>query len=252
MNAGAQDDTFSGKPCEECEMTSIGIKSLLGIAVLAVLPFTNPAHADEVDPEHRELIRRGNSQVRTGSNLMWTGAALFPVSALALVPVLYDGAFGITAADAGFAIFFAVAGGGLIHAGIPIYGLGADKLERAAGGPLEGPESIESGWSHYRRSWKFMAGGSAVLVAAFPFVAIAALDYQKVDKLDYTAAALAYTGIGLMAIGLLEQHYSLYRFAKSAGNARERLRTRPQVSLQPLFLLDKQGPGAGMRLTCSF
>lgn len=235
-------------------MTSIRIKSLLGLALFAALPFTHLVHADEVDPEYRELIRRGNSRMRTGSNVMWTGAALLPVSAFALVPVLYDGAFGITAADPGFAIFFAVAGGGLIHAGIPIYGSGAGKLEKAAGGGAAGtPGSVESGWSHYRRSWQFMAGGSAVLVATFPFAIMAALDWDRENEaVHYTAATLGITGIGLLGIGALEQHYSLYRFVKSAGYARDRLRAKPRVSLQPLFRLDKQGPGAGMRLACTF
>lgn len=98
-----------------------------------------------------------------------------------------------------------------------------------------------------------MAGGSGVLVAAFPFAILAALDWERENQaIHYTAATLGITGIGLLGIGVLEQHYSLYRFAKSAGNARDRLKARPQVSLQPLFRMDKQGPGAGMRLTCSF
>ena len=231
--------------------------SWLGLAVWAALLFTLPVRADQANrsgSEREELIRRGNSQMRAASTVMWTGAALLPVSALALVPVLYDGAFGITAADPGFAAFFAVAGAGLIHLGIPIYGTGAGKLEQAAGGAQPGgPGSVASGWSHYRRGWMFMIGGTAVLAAAVPFVAAAGLDWTHENKrLQYTAATLAYSGIGLFAIGALEQHFSLYRFAQSAGHARERLRTGPQVSLQPLLLMDRLGPGAGMRLACSF
>lgn len=234
-------------------MTSIGGKPWLGLAVLAVLSLSLPVGSEEIDPEYRELIRRGNSRAHTGSTLMWTGAALLPVSALALVPVLYDGAFGITAADAGFSVFFAVAGGGLIHAGIPLYGSGVSKLEKAAGGgPLEGPESAEAGWSHYRRSWKFVAGGTVTLMAAFPFIVVAALDWKDDTNLGLYAGALGYTGLGLIAIGALEQHYSLYRFAVASGRARERLETKTQVSLQPLLLMNRQGPGAGMRLSCSF
>lgn len=236
-------------------MTIGGIKSSLGLAVLVALFFTPPPIlADEVNPEYRELIRRGNSQVRTGKTMMWTGAALLPLSALALVPVVYDGAFGITAADPGIGGFIGAAGLGLIHAGIPIYGFGASKLEQGAGeGTLGGPEFAESGWSHYRRSWKFMAGGSVVLVAALPLAIAGALDWERNDSpLDYTAGAMGITGIGLLAIGTLEQHYSLYRFAKATGSARDRLQARPQVSLQPLFRMDRQGPGAGMRVTCSF
>lgn len=232
-----------------------GIKSSLGLAVLLAFIFSPPPiHADEVDPEYRELIRRGNSQVSTGKKMMWTGAALLPLSALALVPVVYDGAFGITAADPSIGGFIGVAGCGLIHAGIPIYGLGASKLEKAAGkGALEGPELAESGWSHYRRSWKFMAGGSVVLMATLPLAIAGALDWERDDSpLDYAAASMGITGIGLLAIGTLEQHYSLYRFAKATGSVGERLQARHQVSLQPLFRMDKQGLGAGMRLTRSF
>ena len=115
-----------------------------------------------------------------------------------------------------------------------------------------GPGSVESGWSHYRRSWKFIAGGSVVALAAFPFAVAGALDWSDENKgLDYTAGTLLYTGIGLVAIGALEQHFNLYRFAKSARHSRDRLQAKPQVSLQPLLLLDK-GPGTGMRLTGSF
>jgi hypothetical protein len=183
---------------------------------------------------------------------MWTGAALFPVSALALVPVVYDGAFGITAADPGFAIFFAVLGLGLIHTGIPFYGFGVSELEKAAGGAPEESESAESGWSHYRRSWKFLRAGSIVLAADFPLVVLAGLDWQHENALDYTAGALGITGISLLAIGALEQHYSLYRFVIASGHARDALKTHPQVSLLPYLRLGKQAPGAGLRLACSF
>ena len=98
-----------------------------------------------------------------------------------------------------------------------------------------------------------MAGGSIVLVATLPLAIVAALDWERDDSpMDYAAASMGITAIGLLAFGTLEQHYSLYRFAKATGYARERLQARPQVSLQPLFRMDRQGPGAGMRLTCSF
>ena len=235
-------------------MTAKGIPSSFGLLVAMVLAISHPTRAEDVDPEYRELIRRGNSQIRTARTMMWTGVALFPVSALAAIPVLYDGAFGITAADPGFAAFFALAGGGLIHAGIPVYGSGASKLEKAAGGGAVGvPDSVASGWSHYRRSWKFLIAGPAVLVTAAPFAAAAALRMaSEPGPLEYSVWAMGVTGLGLLAYGILEQQYSLYRFAKAAGHARARLPAKPQVSLHPLLLLDRQGPGAGMRLACSF
>jgi hypothetical protein len=236
------------------EVGSNVVKSVLSLAVVFILSFSRPAHAQTPDLENRELIQSGNSQMRTGTTLMWTGAALFPVSALALVPVLYDGAFGITAADPGFAIFFALAGGALIHAGIPIYGFGVDKLEQAWGGSATGEaESAESGWSHYRRSWAFLGWGSAVLAADFPFAVLAALKADRGNSpLDYSVEALGVTGLGLLAAGVVEQHYSQYRFVKAARRARGSLKARTQVSLNPILHMQRQSAGAGLRLTCSF
>jgi hypothetical protein len=236
------------------KMTAKALKSSLGLAALVALSLSRPIHAETLDPEYRESLRRGNSEIRTGKTLLWTGTALLPISALALVPVLYDGAFGITAADPGFAVYFALAGLGLIHAGIPLYGLGVSDLEKAAGGAApEGSESAESGWAHYRRSWKFVGGGAAVLAAAFPFAIVAALEGENKNKpLDYTVEAMGITGIGLLAAGALEQYYSLHRFVKASDDARDRLRQLPQVSLYPYLRMDRKVPGAGMLLTCSF
>lgn len=234
-------------------MTAKALKSSLGLTAWVALSFSRPIHAETLDPEYQESLRRGNSEVRTGETLMWTGTALLPVSALALVPVLYHGAFGITAADPGFAFYFALAGMGLIHAGIPLYGFGVSELEKAAGGASDGSASAESGWSHYRRSWKFVGGGAAVLAAAFPFAILAAFEGENKNKpLDYTVEAMGITGIGLLAAGALEQYCSLYRFANAADNARDRLRARPQASLHPYIRMDRKAPGAGLLLTCSF
>src|SRR4051812_29626134 len=63
---------------------------------------------------------KGNSLYGKGRATALTGLALLPVSALALIPVLDEGAFGITAADPGFSVFFALTGLALIHVGIPI------------------------------------------------------------------------------------------------------------------------------------
>ena len=233
---------------------SIIVNSTFSLAALLILAFTLPTRAQSPDLENRDLIQNGNAQIRTGTTLMWTGAALFPVSALALVPVLYDGAFGITAADPGFAIFFALAGGALIHAGIPLYGFGVDKLEKAWGGSATGEaESAESGWSHYRRSWAFLGWGSAVLAADFPFAVLAALKADPGNSpLDYSVEALGAAGLGLMAVGILEQHYSQYRFVKAARRARGSLKARSQVSLNPILNMQRQSAGAGLRLTCTF
>jgi len=229
------------------------MKSSLSLAALIVLSLSHSIRAQTVDSNYQEQIRRGNSQLHSGKTLMWTGAALLPVSALALVPVFYDGAFGITAADPGFAIFFAVLGLGLIHTGIPFYGQGATNLEKAAGGEASaGSDSAESGWSNYRRSWLFMAAGAVVLAADFPVAFLATFDGHREGALGCTADALGTTGLSLLAIGALEQHYSLYRFVKASHHAREALKAHPQVSLIPYLRLGKQAPGAGLRLTCSF
>ncbi|MBW8888803.1 MAG: hypothetical protein JF616_13695 [Fibrobacteres bacterium] len=228
------------------------MKPYLSLIALVILSQSHPIRAQAVDSNYQEQIRRVNSQIHAGKTLMWTGTALLPVSALALVPVLYDGAFGITGADAGFSVFFAVLGLGLIHIGIPVYGEGASNLENAAGGEASARSvSAESGWSHYRRSWGFMAAGSLVLVADFPVAFLAAFEHRE-NALTYSADALGLTGLSLLGIGALEQHYSLYRFIKASDHARDSLKAHPQVSLLPYLRLGKQAPGAGMRLTCSF
>lgn len=225
------------------------------IGVLGVWLLTIPLQAGEAAPDYLELHRRGESQVKTGSILVGTGLAFLPLGAIALIPVIHDGAFGITAAEPGFAIFFAMAGGGLLHAGIPLVGFGSEKLERAAYRLAEGsPGDAEAGWSHYRRSWKFLSAGSAALVAAVPFAVVAALDFERDDGVaDYAAIGLGSTGLGLLAISVLEQHYSLYRFAMTTRNARKQLRAYPPVSLVPDLRWDGHGnPRPGMRLVGTF
>lgn len=225
------------------------------IGAVAAILLCNSPRAAETGPDFRELERRGDSQVRTGSVLIGSGLALLPLSAIALVPVLHDGAFGITAADPGFAIFFAVAGGGLIHAGIPFLGFGAEKLERAAFRLEAGsPGAAEAGWSHYRRGFRFQAGGLASLLLAYPFVIVAALDLEGENE---TAARLALglggAGLGLLAIGTLEQYYGLHRFSLTVRDARRQLRSRPAVSLVPDIRWDGQGgTRAGLRLVGTF
>jgi hypothetical protein len=223
--------------------------------VLGALLLLNPLSAAEPAPDFLELQQRGEAQVRTGSRVIGTGLAFLPLCAIALIPVIHDGAFGITAADPGFAIFFGMAGGGLIHAGIPLVGFGSEKLERSANRLAEGSSGeTEAGWTHYRRSWKLLTIGSGALLAAFPFALVAALDIQGDNEpVAYVAMGLGSAGLGLMAISVLEQHYSLFRFAMATRNARKQLRANPPLSLVPDLRWDGQGkPRAGMRLVGTF
>lgn len=225
------------------------------IGVLGVLLLLQPLRAEKAGPDYRGLQGRGESQVRTGNLLIGSGLALLPLSALALIPVLHDGAFGITAADPGIAGGLAAVGGGLIHAGIPLVGFGSENLERAAYRLEAGaPGGAAAGWSHYRRGWNLMAGGSTALLVSLPFVVVAALDLEREREwVHYLSMGLVGGGLGLMAAGILEQHYSLYRFAATARDARKQLRAYPLVSLVPDLRWDRSGrPRAGMRLVGSF
>lgn len=101
---------------------------------------TVPTESNARSAEYREDLKRGDALYGTGTTLAWTGAALLPLSLLALIPVVYDGAFGITAADPGIGGFIAAAGVGLIHIGIPFMGVGADRLEAGTKGAKPGYE----------------------------------------------------------------------------------------------------------------
>lgn len=222
---------------------------------LGALLLISPLQAAEPATDYLGLEKLGESQVRSGSILIGSGLAFLPLCAIALIPVIHDGAFGITAADPGFAAFFGIAGGGLIHAGIPMVGSGSEKLERSAFRLAGGsPGESEVGWSHYRRSWKFLAGGMATLLAAAPFALVAALDIEREhETVAHLALGLGATGLGLMGVAVLEQHYSLYRFAMTAGKARKQLRASRPVSLVPDLRWDGRGnPRAGLRLVGTF
>jgi hypothetical protein len=197
----------------------------------------------------------GNSTYRAGTVCAWTGLALFPVSLVAAIPVWYDGAFGITAADPGFALFFAFAGLGLIHTGIPLMGFGAERMETAARTTDAGlPGNAQAGWALYRQSWKFLGGGALVLAAAVPFVIVGALEWNRNGSpTDYTGLGLGLAGLGLMSVGAIEQYVSGYRFYESRRQSLAATRPQIGVSLQPLIHLSREGrSGLGLRMSCRF
>ncbi len=201
-----------------------------------------------------DLEARGNSAYGKGRTLIYTGAAMLPLGLLALVPVMHDGAFGITAADPGIGGFILGAGFGLIQLGIPVMGIGADRLDAAASDRVPGYEPDDPGWRRYRQGWKWIGYGGILLAAAVPFAAIGGLDYlDEMPWVDYTALALGSGGLCLGAVGIVRHGQSLFHFIGRRNRASDALDRGPGVSLQPLIRWDSRGlAAAGMRLSAGF
>ena len=203
----------------------------------------------------RSLTIPGHSLYHAGGVMVVSGAALLPLAAVALIPVVYDGAFGITAADPGFAGAFAAAGMGLIHIGIPLMGAGADQEEReiARRDPTRsGPGN--SDWLVYRRSWKHIGWGAGSVGAAVPFAVVAALDWEhERPYLGYTAIGFLAVGGALIATGLGEQYWCGYRFHRRHSNTHATLAGITGLSLRP-WVLPARGPRAqaGLALVAGF
>ncbi|MDB5104811.1 MAG: hypothetical protein JWP91_2500 [Fibrobacteres bacterium] len=213
--------------------------------------FPDTARAEDL----RSLRVDGDPIYRMGRNCVWTGVALLPISLLALVPVMDDGAFGITAADPGIGVAIGLAGMGLIHIGIPIMGAGVDNMEQNALRLKPGSEPVDTGlWSTYRQSWKWIGWGAAVTAASFPFLVAAALDWDNgMPALHYAAGGMAITGLGMGAIGVLEQEYSGYLFSRRHQQAKPALGRVRSLSLQPVLRVGRQGAdGAGLKVVAGF
>lgn len=217
-----------------------------------ILLFTAVPLQSKVDLD--AMNSRGESLYKTGRTCIWSGMALIPLGLLALVPVAYDGAFGITAADPGIGGSIIGAGVGLIHLGIPIMGSGTRKEETAAKGLHPDFEAAPSGWPAYRQSWKWIGAGGAIVLSSFPFIIVTALDtdHQR-PGIEWVAGGLLYGGLTVAGIGILEQYYSGYRFSRGHAKARHALLESVSVSLQPLLLLGTRGEKTtGIRLNAAF
>lgn len=239
------------------------IAPVAGFLFAALLALISPVWARDTGDTARsapagdylEDMKRGDALYGRGRTLVWTGAALIPLSLLAFVPVLFDGAFGITAADPGFGGYIGAAGLGLIHIGIPLLGLGADRLESGAKGANPGFQPRDSSsWSLYGRSWALIGAGAAILAVSIPFVAVAALDWSRDDApVDYIALGLVYSGLGLGVAGILEQEYCGYRFYRRRRDAKDASGGLTSLSLRPVLRLGRDGdPGAGLNLMAVF
>ncbi|GEM_PF-4583042 len=205
--------------------------------------------------DSQRLLVEGKSAYHKGQICVWTGAVFLPLSLLALVPVVDEGAFGITAADPGFAVAFGMAGMGLIHIAIPMMGVGVDRLDQGASGMKPGYQPINyEAWDSYSQSWKFIGWGGVTLATAFPFLIFSALDSDnRRPALHYLAGTLAITGLGLGTIGILEQEYSGYRFFRNRSRVNAALGPVSSLSLQPVIRLGGRGAnGGGFNLVAGF
>lgn len=213
-----------------------------------------PASQAAPQPDTAGLADWGKAQYGRGRALVWTGVGLVPVGLLALVPVWYDGAFGITAADPGIGGSILALGGALVHVGIPLMGHGAGHEEEAARARGQGFAAEPSGWGAYRQSWLLIGAGGALILTGFPFAIVAALDVDKQrPAMGYIAGALMYGGAAIGGAGILEQWYSGYRFARSHGKARRSLEGSVSVSLLPLVRPGREGvDGGGFLLMAAF
>lgn len=200
------------------------------------------------------LEARGNSLHDKGRTLIYTGAALLPLGLLALVPVMHDGAFGITAADPGIGGFILGAGFALMELGIPVMGAGADRLDAAATTRDPGYAAGDSGWWRYGQGWRWIGYGGILLATALPFAVVGGLDYEnEMPWVDYTALALGSGGLALGAAGVVRHGHSLIHFGGRANRARRALKPGAEVSWQPVLMWEGRGATtAGVRLSAGF
>jgi hypothetical protein len=195
----------------------------------------------------------GHSLYKSGNACLWTGAALVPLGLLALVPVLHDGAFGITAADPGIGGAILAAGGGFITLGIPLVGYGAEREAQAAKALHPGFEPHPSALRAYRQSWQLIGAGGALVLVAMPLGIVGALDYENDNALDYTALTLLIGGATVGGMGVLEQWWSGYCFVRSHRKSHDALHPPVSLSLQPVLRLAARGSdGAGLKLVANF
>lgn len=203
----------------------------------------------------QRLAEEGDAWYGRGKMCMWTGAALLPVSLIAFIPVMYDGAFGITAADPGFGILFAAAGVGLIQLGIPLLGWGADKTKAAehVGNPQTGGHD-ERDWEMYAQSWRVMGAGAGLTALSLPFGILAALSLDRPNAaIGNTAIVLMASGLTVAGAGLIEQEYSGYLFMRRHGRAKAALRALSALTVNPLLLVSgSRIPAAGLRIATRF
>lgn len=240
-------------------VASVGRIVLFAIVLITGPAFSQSSLSQKSDSskfiaDFEAMNARGEALYKTGRTFIWSGMALIPLGLLALVPVAYDGAFGITAADPGIGGSILGAAAGLIHLGIPIMGSGTRKEEAAAKGLHPDFEAAPSGWPAYKQSWKWIGAGGALIATSFPFVIVAALDSDNQRSgIGWLAGSLLYGGLTVGGIGILEQYYSGYLFSRGHAQARSSLLESVSVTLQPILRLGARGSEtAGLRLNAVF
>jgi hypothetical protein len=228
---------------------------LMGI-VLALSLYAHSANASEVDSGlSKARFELGEQDFKTGNICFWSGMALVPVSVLAAIPVWYDGAFGITAADPGFAIASAVLAAGLMHVAIPFWGWGAENMEQAVLiGGLGKDLGAAKAWQQYQSSWRWMGMGGGLIAAAFPFAIIAALDFEKEMTFAHVATyGLAGSGLALIGYGLLNQYAGACQFFHIRNQSKSVLAGPKTVRLVPVGNINLNGKlSAGLQLAATF
>jgi hypothetical protein len=249
-----------GRERKEVEMVfRFGVYSMK-VALFSIAVAFHPISAEPEALEKRQaLFEQGQERFGQGQICLWSGLALIPVSLLAAIPVWYDGAFGITAADPGFAIVPAVLGAGLMHAAIPLWGFGAEKMERAASAhQAQAHHQSPPAWEGYRNGWSWIGRGGVVLVAALPFAALAGLQALgnkdgEITPVGWTAITLAVSGASLTTFGLSKQYLSAYRFYRIRNHSESAWTGLKSVKLGPR--LDRNPHGewtSGLVLAASF
>jgi hypothetical protein len=158
--------------------------------------------------------------------------------------VVYDGAFGITAADPGIGGSILALSAGLIHLGIPIMGTGVSREAMATRGLYPASSEKSKGWDAYDQSWKWIGAGGALILVSVPFVIVAALDMaDQRPGVKWIAGTLLYGGLTAGGVGVLHQYYSGYQFIQSHKRVQRRLLEPVSLSIQPILRLTKQGSG---------
>jgi hypothetical protein len=212
--------------------------------------------ASEVDTGLSQArFELGAQNFKTGNICFGSGLALVPISVLAAIPVWYDGAFGITAADPGFAIVSAFLAASLMHVAIPFWGWGAENMEQAVViGGLGKDLGAAKAWQQYQSSWRWMGMGGGLVAAAFPFAIIAALDFEKEMTFAHVAAySLAGSGLALIGYGLLNQYAGAYQFFRIRNQSKSVLAGPKTVRLVPIGNINLNGElSAGLQVAATF
>jgi hypothetical protein len=247
--------TFSNAKGLNTQRTLRPRQLILGL-VLALVTHAQTAFASEMDTGlSRIRFELGEQNFKTGNICFWSGLALVPVSVFAAIPVMHDGAFGITAADPTFAIVPALLAAGLMHGAIPFWGWGAENMEQAmAAGGFNKDLGAAKAWQQYQSSWRWMAMGGGLVAAAVPFAVIGALNMEKGMTFSLAATyGLVGSGFALIGYGLFQQYAGAYQFFRIRQQSKSALAGPKTVQLVPVGNVTPNGElAAGLQMVATF